>query len=404
MVLKVLYFLCFIFETTQINNTKRRESDYPTLVPTAIDIANFVYGIVNGENDQDSPEDLEEAKHEIITVFSEKLAVVQGEFYGSINETMSLSKINEINHKIQSVLLDLRALLLANESDKNIKKEEFQTQAALIIAAIRSLPSCLDPDLSHLELMATNSICNMSGIYKFKEFFFNLTHTGIIIELSYKKITQNSSLEPESERWNNEVQQMIDYFEREDSTCKSSFQTILRSDMENFDNVKELSNILHQKYVWYIIDVFILQDKRSGEEMYIEGKETKMMTMSVNGLRKYLIYSDRQTKPNTIKCVILKTNIQTPLGDIFILDRDSPIPEYVSTTEGNFKKTLLYNGTDKTCHPEVVSVVGDEGDWNERGELTNGLSTGAIIGIVVGGSLGFLTLSFCCFYCFKKFG
>ncbi|WAR19384.1 hypothetical protein MAR_001222 [Mya arenaria] len=161
----------------------------------------------------------------------------------------------------------------------------------------------------------------MSGIYKFKEFFFNLTHTGIIIELSYKKITQNSSLEPESERWNNEVQQMIDYFEREDSTCKSSFQTILRSDMENFDNVKELSNILHQKYVWYIIDVFILQDKRSGEEMYIEGKETKMMTMSVNGLRKYLIYSDRQTKPNTIKCVILKTNIQTPLGDIFILDR-----------------------------------------------------------------------------------
>ncbi|WAR19347.1 hypothetical protein MAR_001185 [Mya arenaria] len=383
--LRVLCVLSVLCATAYTKNNERRAVGFLSLVSTSVDFANFIFEIVNGNDEKEtaSPENLENAKNEIITAFSEKLAVVQDQLYGGIKETMSLSKIDEVNYKIQSVLLDLRAYLLANESEKIIEKERFETQASLIIADIRSLPSRLETslanaDVSLLELMAANSKCNMSGIKEFKDLFFNLTQTGIIIELSYKKLKQNS-LVTESEWWDRQVRQMIDSFEKEDS----------RGDMETLDNVKELSNTMHQKYVWYFIDVFILQQNNGGEEIYIEGNETNMMTMSVNGLRKYVIYVDKQTRRNDIKCILLKTNMQTPLNETFILDR------------GNFKKTtFLYDETDETrsCHPETVPVDTVKDQNNKDDESKKGLGAGEIVGIVLG-SLVFLVVvvSWCCF-------
>ncbi|XP_052769846.1 uncharacterized protein LOC128209718 [Mya arenaria] len=409
--LKVIYVLSLLYAFAQTKNTERRAVNVLAFVSASVEIANFVYEIVNGNNDQDtaSPADLEKAKNEIITVFSEKLAVVQAQLYGSIKETMSLSKIDEVNYKIQSALLDLKSYLLASGNAQSVKKEEFETQAALIIADIRSLPSRLEKSLANadqslLELMATNSKCNMSGMNEFNDFFFNLTQTGIIIEFSYKTIKQNSTLQTESEWWDSQVRQMIDSFEREDSRCKSRFHTLLRSDMEKHDNLKELSNIVHQKYVWYIIDVFILKQNDDGEDINIEGKETNMMTLSVNGLRKYLIYIDKQTRLNAIKCLLLKSNIQAPLDEVFILDKGTPAHGYVSTTEGSLKKTtFLYDETDETrsCHPETVPVDAVKDRTNEDGGSKEGLNIFLIGGIGLA-SLVFLAAFISVCYCWYR--
>ncbi|XP_052770028.1 uncharacterized protein LOC128209828 [Mya arenaria] len=400
--------LLLLSKYVQGGNIKRKVKFLP-LVSTAVDVADSIYQIAmpNDQADAVTPEQLEEAKNEILKVFSEKLAVVQAQLYGTIKETMLLANIDEINYKIQSVLLDLENYLLEKGNEQ--KKLEFERQAALFITDIRSLPSRLEKsfanaDVSLLELMASNSKCNMSGINEFRDMYLNLTETGIIIELTYKKL-QDSSIETGSEWWDSQVRQMIDSFEKGDTACKNKFIEMLRTNMVTIDNVTELSTLVHQNYVWYIIDIFILEQKQPEEKIFIDGTTSNMMALLVNGLRKYAIYIDRQTRSNDIKCLLLKTYTQTPLDNIFVLDAETPVPGYISTIDGEFKKTSFYygeNGLSESCHPDIVPDI-EVLDTPESEESKDGLTVGQIAGIVTGSVLVVsILVSVCCWCCRRK--
>ncbi|WAR19382.1 hypothetical protein MAR_001220 [Mya arenaria] len=203
--------------------------------------------------------------------------------------------------------------------------------------------------------------------------------------------------------WSTSTNDQKSKVENEDKACKSKFLSLLESDLKTIDGAEELLANVHQKYIWYIIDIFILQQNGDGEEIYIDGNASTMLTLGVNGLRKYALYIDKQTRFNTTKCLLLKTNARSPSVDAFILDIDTPVPGYVSTIEGSSKKTtFFYDETDssKSCHPTTIPdiVIIDQ---VEIGAI-DGLGTGAIVGIAIGSVTGFIALVAVLCWCCRR--
>ncbi|KAL4239888.1 hypothetical protein ACF0H5_000688 [Mactra antiquata] len=265
---------------------------------TVLDLASLgynVYEIFERENDgNDIPENLVAQIDNLLDVSTDTI----------ITQIWLSSKLEHIDDAVKSIystMIDLESLIKVNESDDRARYEDrfklnYLNQG--ITEHVRFLQKLLTNAIpgtsgSMLDLYTDYYRCNMSSLYEFERFYYDLISIGISLEVIYNYLQYGIPVDNTMDEWRQPVKDLEETFSSYENRCMSKYSILVKEDIHEVINAQELNKTLNERYPWKSHDIFDLKSFGTHQFLYHFSKDGQLMTESLSNITRIVVSIDR---------------------------------------------------------------------------------------------------------------
>lgn len=225
-----------------------------------------------------------------------------------ITNTLLVSKIERIEYAVIAVHSSLIELNNIIKYGDDAYEELFKTYYVNhdVTAHIRFLPKLLTYEIPGtsgklLDLWIENTRCNMTSLYVFKQFYFELVSSGVALQSAFNYLKVEIDANSTVEEWTHVIEEMEEVFDSYENTCKSRFVDLATDDISNIKDANELSKVLDQRYPWKVYDIYFLKPYGTFQFIYHESKGERLIWKQMDDSNRLVVFIDRDDLDGYVK-------------------------------------------------------------------------------------------------------